>query len=247
MNEPKKPEERVEPTFDMPEQPAPSEPQPSPADVADAFDADFAASGLGTDVEEELRTEIASLKDQLLRALAEAENTRRRAERDRQDTARYAVANFAKAVLSVADNMERALASVSQEAREADPALKNLCVGLEYTQNELHTVYQQFGIKPIEAMGKRLDPNFHQAMYEVEDASVPAGTVVQVIQPGYMIHDRLLRPAIVGVAKGGAKPGANAANDAAPPTAASQAYEKQAEATEQQSNNGGKPKLDTEL
>jgi molecular chaperone GrpE len=204
MTEQKKPEERVEPSFDMPDPPPESQPQPSPEDVGYAFDADFAASDLKVQEESEaLRAEIAGLNDQLLRALAEAENTRRRAERDKQDTARYAVGNFAKAVLSVADNMSRALQSVTPEQREADPVLKNLCIGLDYTMNELMNAYQQFGIKPIDALGKKFDANYHQAMFELEDASVPAGTVVQEVQKGYMIHDRLLRPAMVGVSKGG--------------------------------------------
>lgn len=204
MTEQKKPEERVEPSFEMPDAPPEPQPPPSPEDVGNAFDADFAASDLKVQEESEaLRAEIAGLNDQLLRALAEAENTRRRAERDKQDTARYAIGNFAKAVLSVADNMSRALQSVTPEQREADPVLKNLCIGLDYTMNELMNAYQQFGIKPIEALGKKFDANYHQAMFEVEDATVPTGTVVQEVQKGYMIHDRLLRPAMVGVSKGG--------------------------------------------
>ena len=199
-----RPDERIEPTFDMPEPPPEPQPQPTAEDVGNAFDADFAASDLKVQEESEaLRAEIAGLNDQLLRALAETENTRRRAERDKQDTARYAVGNFAKAVLSVADNMSRALQSVTPEQREADPVLKNLCIGLDYTMTELMNAYQQFGIKPIDALGKKFDANYHQAMFEVEDASVPAGTVVQEVQKGYMIHDRLLRPAMVGVSKGG--------------------------------------------
>jgi molecular chaperone GrpE len=238
MTEQKKPEDRIEPSFDMPEAPADPEPHPSASDIANAFDAEFAASGLTPDGEvEALRAEVAELKDQVLRALAEAENTRRRAERERQDTARYAVGNFAKAVLSVADNMTRALQSVTPEAREVDPTLKNLCIGLDYTLNELHNAYHQFGIRPIEALGKRFDATYHQAMLEVDDPSVPAGTVVQEVQKGYMIHDRLLRPAMVGVSKGG--PQQARGGDA------SQAYARQEAAADQPGD--GKPHVDKEL
>ena len=158
-----------------------------------------------SELEEELRAEIASQKEQLLRALAEVENVRRRLQREKQDATKFAVSAFAKAVLPVADNLERALQSAPEEARAANESLKNLCIGLEMTQNELKTAFERNGIKMVEAMGKKLDPNLHQAMFEVEDTSVTAGTVVQVIQPGYVLHERLLRPAMVGVAKGGPK------------------------------------------
>jgi hypothetical protein len=126
------------------------------------------------DVEDELRAEIASLKDQLLRSLAEVENVRRRVEREKQDTTKFAVANFAKAVLPVADNLERALSAASPEARGKDETLKNLCVGLELTQNELRSTLERFGVKQVDALHKRLDPNLHQAMFEIEDASIHA-------------------------------------------------------------------------
>jgi molecular chaperone GrpE len=164
-------------------------------------------------VEDELRAEIASLKDQLLRSLAEVENVRRRVEREKQDMTKFAIANFAKAVLPVADNLERALQSAPEEARAADESLNNLCIGIEMTQNELKTALGQNGIRAVDALGKKLDPNLHQAMFEVEDPSVAAGTVVQVIQTGYTIHERLLRPAMVGVAKGGPKDMPSAANE----------------------------------
>jgi len=158
-----------------------------------------------SELEEELRAELAAQKDQVLRALAEVENVRRRLEREKQDATKFAVSAFAKAVLPVADNLERALQSAPEEARAANESLKNLCIGLEMTQNELKTAFERNGVKMIEAMGKKLDANLHQAMFEVEDASVTAGTVVQVIQSGYVLHERLLRPAMVGVAKGGPK------------------------------------------
>lgn len=160
---------------------------------------------LASELEEELRAEIAQQKDQVLRALAEVENVRRRLEREKQDSTKFAVTAFAKAVLPVADNLDRALQSAPEEARAANESLKNLCIGLEMTQNELKTAFERNGVKMIDALGKKLDPNLHQAMFEVEDPSVVAGTVVQVIQQGYVLHERLLRPAMVGVAKGGPK------------------------------------------
>jgi len=194
-------------------------------------------------IEEELRAEIAQQKDQVLRALAEVENVRRRLEREKQDATKFAVSAFAKAVLPVADNLERALQSAPEEARAANESLKNLCIGLEMTQNELKTAFDRNGIKMIEAMGKKLDPNLHQAMFEVEDPNVVAGTVVQVIQSGYVLHERLLRPAMVGVAKGGPKEASTslgAANEN-PAAGAANAYAKTDQA------GGSDKKLDTEL
>ena len=159
---------------------------------------------------EELLSDVASLKDQLLRALAETENVRRRAERDKADLSKYAVANFAREVLGVADNLRRAVEAVDRDTVEGNEDLKNLHVGIEMTQKALEASCEQFGIKPIEAMGEKFDHNFHQAMFEVEDPEQPEGVVVQEIQTGYMIHDRLLRPAMVGVSKGGPKPEAEA-------------------------------------
>lgn len=155
---------------------------------------------------EELLSDVASLKDQLLRALAETENVRRRAERDKADLSKYAVANFAREVLGVADNLRRAVEAVDQDTVEGNEDLRNLHVGIEMTQKALEASYERFGIKPIEAMGEKFDHNFHQAMFEIEDPDRPEGVVVQEIQTGYMIHDRLLRPAMVGVSKGGPKP-----------------------------------------
>ena len=217
--------------------------------------ADDVADGIQT--YEELQDSNAELKDQLLRALADTENTRRRAEREKADTAKYATANMARAVLSVADNLGRALASVSSEAKQADEDLNNLCVGIELTETEMVNVFEQFGIKPIEAMGKKFDHNFHQAMFEVEDAEQPAGTIVQEVQRGYVIHDRLLRPAMVGVTKGGPKAAAPAAADAdakdgadteagdAGPSPAS-AYEKQSDAADREADKP-EPQVDRKL
>ncbi len=150
--------------------------------------------------------ESAELKDKLLRALAEMENLRRRTEREVADARFYGIATFAREVLGIADNMQRALESAQQELRgAADPGVKTLLEGVELTERELLKVLEKNGVKKFEPQGEKFDPNLHQAMYEVPDASVPAGTVVQVIQPGYMIGERMLRPALVAVAKGGAK------------------------------------------
>jgi molecular chaperone GrpE len=148
-----------------------------------------------------LTEEVAQLKDKLLRAMAETENVRRRAERDREDASKYALSNFAKELATVADNLRRAIDAVPDEAREADPALKALAEGVEVTERAMLAAFERFGVKRIDPLGQRFDPNRHQAMAQVE-VDQPAGTVVQVMQPGYVIHERLLRPAMVIVAKG---------------------------------------------
>ncbi len=150
------------------------------------------------------KDEIARLKDQLLRAMAETENLRRRAEREREDTAKYAIAGFAREILAVGDNLHLALANIPAEARAADKWLDNLAVGVEATERELLAVFERFGIRRIDPLGEPFDPNFHQAMTEVPGSGKPAGTVVEVLRSGYVIHDRLLRPAMVAVAKGDA-------------------------------------------
>jgi molecular chaperone GrpE len=147
--------------------------------------------------------EIARLKDQLLRALAEAENARRRAQKEREDTAKYATANFAKEMLSVADNFRRALDAVPKN-EQGNEAFKNLVAGIEATERQLQVAFERFGIKKLEPLGQPFDPNFHRAMMEMEGTDQAPGTVVQVLQPGYMIHERLLREALVAVAKGAA-------------------------------------------
>ena len=150
-----------------------------------------------------LEAEASSLKDQLLRALAEAENIRRRAQREREDIAKYAVSGFAKELLSVADNLRRALEAVPADSRESDELLKNLATGVEATERQLSAAFDRVGIKKLEPLGAPFDPNFHQVMFEVENTGQGAGTVVQVLQAGYTIHGRLLREAMVGVAKRG--------------------------------------------
>jgi molecular chaperone GrpE len=169
-----------------------------------------AADGPALDLAAELqkaRSEAASMKDQALRALAEAENTRRRAQRDREEFARYAVAPLAKEILPVADNLARALAAVPKEALAQDEALRNLVEGIAATERQLLSALERHNIKRIDPEGEKFDSHRHQAMFEVPDAGKPGGTIVQVLQPGYILHDRLLRPALVGVAKGGAPAG----------------------------------------
>lgn len=150
-----------------------------------------------------LEQEALSLKDQLLRSLAEIENVRRRAQRDREDTAKFAIANFAKELLAVADNLRRALEAVPAEARDANDMVKNLTVGVEATERQLIAAFDRVGIKKQEPLGEIFDPNFHQVMFEIENTGRPGGTVVQVLQNGYTLHGRLLREAMVGVAKRG--------------------------------------------
>jgi molecular chaperone GrpE len=152
-----------------------------------------------------LKAEVADLKDRMLRTLAEMENLRRRTERDMADTRQYAVANFARDMLNVSDNLRRAIDAVSEEARKADPALVALIEGVEVTERGLAQTLEKFGVKPIEAKGQKFDPTRHQAMFEVENPDVPAGTVAEVVQTGYAIGERVLRPALVAVAKGGPK------------------------------------------
>jgi len=153
-----------------------------------------------------LAKEAADLKDRLLRTLAEMENLRRRTEREVADARTYGVTNFARDILAVADSMERALKALDDEIRDkADAGVKALLDGVEITERELIKVMEKHGVRRIEPQGQKFDPNLHQAMYEIPDATVPAGTVVQIMQPGYTIGERVLRPAMVGVAKGGPK------------------------------------------
>lgn len=150
------------------------------------------------------RAEAAQFKDQLLRAMAETENTRRRAQRERDDAQKYGITNFAREMLSVADNLRRALDAIPAETLAADETLKTLYDGISATERQLEAAFAKQDIKRVWPEGERFDSNQHQAMFEVPGTDKPAGTVVQVLQAGYMIHDRLLRPALVGVAKGGA-------------------------------------------
>lgn len=152
---------------------------------------------------EKLTTEVADLKDKLLRTLAEMENLRRRTEREVRDARVYAATNFARDMLGVADNLRRAIESAGADTRAEGSPAKPLLDGVELTERGLLQTLERHGVKVIDAQGSKFDPNLHQAMYEVPNDSVPNGTVIQVMQTGYVIADRVLRPALVGVAKGG--------------------------------------------
>ncbi len=155
---------------------------------------------------EALAKEAADARDKMLRTLAEMENLRKRTAKEVSDARTYAITGFARDVLDIADNLQRALDAVPAETRElADPMLKTLIEGVELTERSLLNALEKNGVKKFDPTGEKFNPNFQQAMYEVPDPSVPAGTVVQVVQAGYTIGDRVLRPALVGVSKGGAK------------------------------------------
>ena len=171
------------------------------AEADDAFDGE--ANTDEENAEPSVEDQIAELRDRLLRAMAELENTRKRAERDRQEANKYAVTGFARSILSVADNLRRAIESVPDD-EQANETIKTLLAGIEMTERELLKVFEQQGIKSIDPLGEKFDHNFHQAMFEVDTSGQPPGTIVQVMEPGYVIADRLLRPAMVGIAK--AKP-----------------------------------------
>ncbi|HAT34982.1 MAG TPA: nucleotide exchange factor GrpE [Rhodospirillaceae bacterium] len=152
----------------------------------------------------ELEAELADLKDRSLRALADAENTRRRAERDVADAKKFGPSALVKDLLNVSDNLHRALDAVSDDVKESDEAVKNLVVGVELVEKEFLAAFEKHGVTKLEPLGEKFDHDYHQAMYEVEDSGQPAGTIVELLQPRYVMHDRLLRPAMVAIAKGAA-------------------------------------------
>ena len=155
---------------------------------------------------EALQKESAEARDRMLRTLAEMENLRKRTTKEVADARLYGITGFARDVLDIADNLQRALDAVPAEVRaNADPGLTALIEGVELTERSLLNALEKHGVKKFDPMGQKFDPNFQQAMFEVPDPSVPSGTVVQVVQAGYTIGERVLRPALVGVAKGGAK------------------------------------------
>ncbi|MBP0437444.1 nucleotide exchange factor GrpE [Tianweitania sediminis] len=173
----------------------------TPATDAPEFQAD-------TEAFLRLAKENEELKDRALRLAAEMENLRRRTQRDVADARSYAVTNFARDMLSVSDNLRRALDAIPPQALEAgDAGFKSLAEGVEMTERAMLSALERHGVKKIAPEGERFDPNFHQAMFEVPNSEVPNNTVVQVVQTGYVIGDRVLRPAMVGVAKGGPKAG----------------------------------------
>ncbi len=151
----------------------------------------------------ELEAKLADISDKAMRALADADNTRKRLEKERQDTAKFAVSSFARSLLSVADNLGRALAAITPEQRTQDGPLKTIYTGVEATERELQRALEANGIKKIDPLGQTFDPNLHEVMFEIDAPDQKPGTILQVMEPVYMIHDRLLRSARVGVAKGG--------------------------------------------
>ncbi len=179
-----------------------------PSQAANENDAATTGREGGAYVDERiaLEAQVAELKDKYLRAHAEMENTRRRAEKDVADARNFSIAGFARDMLSVADNLGRALFAVDPAMRDAaDNTLKTLLEGVELTSRELAKTLEKHGVRLLDPMGQKFDPNFHQAMFEIPDDTVPPGTVKQVVQAGYAIGDRVLRPAMVGVAKAAPK------------------------------------------
>jgi molecular chaperone GrpE len=153
-----------------------------------------------------LEFQVKDLTDRLLRAHAEMDNIRKRTERDKADTIKYAITKFAGDVVNVGDNFQRAISAVPAGAADADPALKSLMEGVTLTEREFLGVLERHGVKRLDPKGQAFDPNFHQAVMEQDNKDVPAGTVLNVFQAGYVIEDRILRPAMVVVSKGGFKP-----------------------------------------
>ena len=155
---------------------------------------------------EALQAENVELKDRSLRTLADMENLRRRTEREVADSKAYGVTSFAREMLGFADNLRRAVEAVPAEVREtADPAVKSFVEGIELTERDFVARLARFGVKPMEPLGKKFDPNQHEVLFEIPDESVPTGTVRQIIEPGYTIGERTLRAAKVGVSRGGPK------------------------------------------
>ncbi len=183
-----------------------NKPQDYVAPIEDAIAEAMQAPEPNTPKDElaQLREENAALKDKTLRALADFENLRRRTEKEIADASTYAVTKFARDMLNVADNLQRAIAASETDA-DVETRFKALFEGIELTEKELHSIFGRFGVNVIHAQGQKFDPNKHQAMFEVEDTTLPHGTVTQVIQAGFAIGERTLRPAMVGVSKGGAK------------------------------------------
>lgn len=156
---------------------------------------------------ERVEAEKAEMHDKVMRNVAEMENLRRRTAKDVTDARQFSIAAFAREMLAVSDNLHRALEAVPQETRDSDDSgLKALIEGVELTERAMLQALEKHGVKRISPVGERFDPNFHQAMFEIQDPETPANTVLQVVQDGYVIGDRVLRPALVGVAKGGPKP-----------------------------------------
>ncbi len=196
MNDGKTPQNDANPQTDENLAAAAADPAPAQSDA----ERDAAAV-------QALIAENASLKDKVLRTLAEMENLRRRTEKEVADAKTYGVTSFARDMLTFADNLRRALENVPAEAREgAETALKSFVEGIELTERDFLSRLTRHGVRKLDPKGQKFDPNFHEALFEAHDESVPAGTVAQVVEEGFAIGERVLRPAKVGVAKGGAKP-----------------------------------------
>jgi len=197
----------------------PNQPNDDPAKAAQAGERVASKPYIMPDDPEEgsveaLTKEVAEARDKVLRTLAEMENLRQRTRREVADAKTYGITGFARDILDIADSLQRALDAVPAEAKAAaDPGLKALIEGVELTERSMLNALEKNGVKKFDPSGEKFDPNFQQAMYEVPDSSVPSGLVVQVVQAGYMIGDRVLRPALVGVSKGGAKAQASASSE----------------------------------
>ena len=182
-------------------------PNPDAGSAGNGIPAAREANGQPDDAVGVLEGRIADLTDRLLRAHAEMDNLRKRTERDKEETAKYAISKFAREVLAVGDNLQRATAAVPPGAADADPALKALVDGVAMTEREFLNVLERNGVKRLDPEGQAFNPHQHQAMIEIDQPDVAPGTIVQVYQPGYVLEDRVLRPAMVVVAKGGEKRG----------------------------------------
>lgn len=199
----------------------------------------------------ELEAELAEVKDQLLRAVAETENVRRRAQREKEDAGKYGMASFAREMLSVADNLGRALESErNNEEKQANAdlnpeelleRLSNFVLGVQMTETEMLKTFEKIGITRLEPVGQPFDPKVHHAMYEIEDPSQPAGTVMQVVEAGYVLNGRLLREAKVGVSKGGPKP------EVSDPVQESEPNQAEGAAQAYKTNSGPGANVDREL
>ena len=181
---------------DLPDDTAPAAEQPAGDSAAEP-----------TPREAELQLELAGVTEKLLRAMAETENVRRRLEQAAEDRGKYAVSGFAKDMLPVADNLRRALDSIPADAKESDPLAVKLIEGVELTERSLLSALERHGVKKVDSLGQLLNPHLHQAMMEVDDPSHASGTIIVEMQAGYTLNGRLIREAMVGVAKGGPKPG----------------------------------------
>ena len=186
-----------------------AEQAPAPCEPGEQDEAEAEAEAEESEADADAGDDVSQLTDQLLRALAETENVRRRAKKDVTDANRYSIASFARDMLSVSDNMARALDSIPEDAREDSDIVKALVEGVEMTAREMTSALERHGIRQVNPLGEKFDYNLHQAMFEAPETGEPDGTIVEVAQAGYMIGERLLRPAMVGVARGSGAPAGN--------------------------------------